>query len=429
MLFTPCSKKSWFLLLDCNNFYVSCERVFNPKLENRPVVVLSNNDGCVIARSEEAKQLGIEMGEPYFKIKDLCAYQNVAIYSSNYQLYADLSQRVMEILAKQTCELEVYSIDEAFLKFPECFSEDSIIKKAETMRKMLRKWIGLPVSIGIAHTKTLAKLANSIAKKLSEGLFYLKNLDDQNILEFPIEKVWGIGRRWTEKLHTLDVRTIGDFVKKDSAQIRSKMGVVGERIFFELYGVNCLSLEEPASKQSITCSRSFGKPVAQKVELLEALATFSAIACQKLRKQKCCTQALCIYLETTFRNGFQSHFNQIVHFSFATQDTMQVIAGAKEALQQIYRPKELYKKCGVILLDLILEKKIMPDLFLKPLDTKREALMHTIDALNHQFGKNSVFFGAMGINPEWKARCDRRSKHYTTNWNDLAWAKTSHGKG
>lgn len=415
----------WFLLFDCNNFYVSCERVFNPKLEQKPVVVLSNNDGCVIARSQEAKQLGIEMGEPYFKVKNLCAYRNVAIYSSNYQLYADLSQRVMEILAERAYDMEIYSIDEAFLKFPGYFSAESIKKQAAEMRKVIKKWVGIPVSIGIARTKTLAKIANSKAKKLSEGLFCLDVDQMRENLDFPVEEVWGIGRRGAEKLHVLGVRTVGDFIKKDPSQIRRKMGVVGERILWELRGTSCLSLEDPAPKQSLTCSRSFGRPVVLKSELAEALATFAATACKKLRSQKYSVQAVCIFLETALKDGFRRYYNHIVHLPLATQDTMQVITAAKEALQRIYRPKESYKKCGVILLDLISEQKVLPDLFVKPSDPRRATLMHAVDTINSHFGKNSLFFGAMGIDPKWTARCDRRSKHYTTDWNDLAWAKAT----
>lgn len=416
---------SWFILIDCNNFYASCERVFNPRLEGRPLVVLSNNDGCVIARSQEAKQLGIKMGEPYFKIKNLCAYRQVAIYSSNYALYGDLSQRVMDILSEMAPELEVYSIDEAFLKFPDHLSGEQISQIALEIQQRIRKWVGLPTSLGIASTKTLAKAANAFAKKNRTGIFLFETAHLQENLEnFPIGDVWGIGRRLQEKLYSLGVRTAWDFSQNDPQQIRRKMGVVGERMVWELRGVSCLFLEAPTSKKSIACSRSFGKPVTAKEELAEALSTFAVTVCRKLRRQAHGAQAVCIYLEafSSDRLAANRYFSTVIRFPVATQDTTYVIQAAKHALENLYRSNEVYKKCGVILLDLLPAQTIVPDLFFEE-NPKKMALMHIVDSLNTHFGKNTLFFGAMGVSPKWKGRSERCSNHYTTDWNELALVK------
>ena len=388
-------------------------------------MVLSNNDGCVIARSLEAKQLGIKMGEPYFKIKNLCACRQVAIYSSNYPLYGDLSQRVMDILNEMVPEMEVYSIDEAFLKFPGHLDEKQISQIALEIQQKIKKWVGLPTSLGIAKTKTLAKAANAVAKKNSTGIFLLETFFlKENLENFPIGEVWGIGRRWQEKLHILGIRTAWEFSQKDPQQVRHKMGVVGERMLWELRGVSCLLFEQPSSKKSIGCSRSFGKPVTAKEELAEALSTFAVTACRKLRQQESGTQAICAYLEafSADRQENKQYFSTVVRFPVATQDTTYVIGAVKHALEGLYRSNTVYKKCGVILLDLLPVQSIVTDLFFEE-NPKKITLMHVVDNLNTRFGKNTLFFGAMGVAPKWKARCERRSNRYTTDWSELALAR------
>lgn len=421
---------SHYILADCNNFYVSCERLFNPSLEKRPVIVLSNNDGCVVARSQESKQLGIKMGEPYFKIKDFCSRMRVAVYSSNFQLYGDISQRVMDILTQMAPELQVYSIDEAFLKYPASITPADLFAIALSLRRQIKRWVGIPISLGIAPTKTLSKVANDLAKKSPQGVFSLCTPSErESILQsYPIGDVWGIGRALAERLHRRSIYTAADFVKMDAPIIRKSMGVVGERMLLELRGCSCLDLEEPAPKKSITTSRSFGRVVTEEDELAQALATFVNAACIKLRSQGSCVGALCIFLEAQIEPGVRDrrHYSFTHTFAQATNDTPQIIAAAKCSLKKIYQP-ERYKKCGIILLDLIPEKNVAPDLFQAPLNPKRRALMDTFDAVNGRFGRNALFFAAMGLNAEWKMRSDRKSAYNTTSWEHLPVVKAVAG--
>lgn len=412
-----------FAILDCNNFYASCERLFNPGLEGKAVVVLSNNDGCVIARSQEAKQLKIQMGTPYFQIKDFCAYHKVQVFSSNYRLYGDLSRRVMDILMDMGLDVEVYSIDEAFLQFPDSMLAEAIERVCIEIRKKVRKWVGIPTAVGIAPTKTLAKLANDKAKKSPQGIFNLCDpTSRQSVLEASlVEDIWGIGRNNKIKLNSKGIYTAKQFSDQDPLFIRKLMGVVGERMLWELRGLSCLPLDnEPVPKQSITCSRSFGKKIACIEELSEALSTFVNTACIKLREQSSFAQGLCIFLESaidpkTQRGRYYSHGGKL---PYPTQDTSIVIGQAKHYLQKIYQKKEIYRKCGVILLDLISEEQIVPDLFRENF-FKRTHLMDTLDVINARFGKNAVFFAAMGTQCGWRGRSDKASKYCTTNWHGL----------
>lgn len=421
---------SYFILVDCNNFYASCERLFNPQLELKPVIVLSNNDGCVVARSQEAKAIKIKMGEPFFKIRDLCRQYDVAVFSSNYRVYGDISQRVMSVLSEMTQDLQVYSIDEAFLVFPLSMTHEKVVACGHDIRRIVKKWVGIPTSIGIAPTKTLAKIANDMAKKDRKvGLFDLTLPDVQHAVlkNYPIEEVWGIGSRLSAQLKSFGIYTAAEFRDMDPVVIRRKMGVVGERMLWELRGVSCLPLEEAAPKKSITCSRSFGNVVTEATELGEALATFSARACQKLREQNSCAKALTVFLEAALdpQEGTRQHFGVTVPFLQPTNDTSHVISIAKKSMLKLYCKGLRFKKCGVILLDLISEKSIIPDLFLGGIDPKRKLVMQTVDALNARFGKNTLFYGAMGINPAWRVRSDRRSRHYTTSWDELPIALAS----
>jgi DNA polymerase V len=413
-----------FGILDCNNFYASCERLFNPSLEGKAVVVLSNNDGCVIARSQEAKQLKIQMGDPYFKIKDFCTYHKVQVFSSNYRLYGDLSRRVMDILVDTGLDVEVYSIDEAFFQFPVAMLPEAVEELCIEVRKKIRKWVGLPSAVGIAPTKTLAKMANDKAKKSPQGVFSLCDpVLRKTVFEtFPVQDIWGIGRNSTIKLNRKGIYTAKDFCDQDPLLIRRLMGVVGERMLWELRGLSCLAIEnEPAPKQSITCSRSFGKKIVDLEELAEALSTFAAMACIKLRQQGSFAQGLCIFLESVVdpQVGRGRYYSQGGKLPQATQDTSVVIGQAKSYLRQIFQKKEIYRKCGIILLDLIQAEEIVPDLFQEKLNPKRSELMDTLDAINAQFGKDTVFFAAMGTKREWKMRSDKSSKLDTTSWSGL----------
>lgn len=419
---------SYFVLADCNNFYVSCETLLNPKLEGRPVVVLSNNDGCVVARSQEAKKLGIKMGDPYFKIKEFCERMKVIVYSSNYKLYGDISHRVMSVLSSIAEEMEVYSIDEAFLKFSEGNSEDIFSSCVEIRNKMM-KWIGIPLSLGIAPTKTLAKIANDFAKKDQKGVFNLISpfVQREILQNYPLAEIWGIGSRLKERLHAIGIRTAWEFREMEPTVIRRLIGVVGERMLWELRGISCLSLEEPQPKKSITYSRSFGKVVNDSVELAEALSTYVSEACVKLRQQKSCARALCVFLEAVLdaKLGTRHHYSLTTSFPLPTNDTPQIITAAKQCLTKMFSEKERYKKCGIILLDLISEEQVEPDLFLEAPNPKRRKLLDTVDALNDSYGKNVLFYGATGLNKSWKMKTNRCSGYSTTDWENLAiaWAK------
>lgn len=413
-----------YVLVDCNNFYVSCERLFNPKLEGRPVIVLSNNDGCIVARSKEAKQLGLKMGEPYFMVKDFCQRMGVYIYSSNYQLYGDLSKRVMTILSQMVEEIEMYSIDESFLRFPEEISLEAIYEKCHEIKYIIKKWVGIPVSLGIAPTKTLAKVATDFAKgNQGTGIFNLScpDIQKQLLREYPIGDVWGIGSRLKKTLHAINIHTALEFREMDPCVIRKKMGVVGERMLWELRGVSCLQMEEAAPKKSITCSRSFGKSVAEFSELSEALSCFVNSACIKLRKQNSCVQAISVFVEATLdkKTGLRSYDSTVASFEIPTSETSKIISKAKACLKQLYREGESYKKCGIILLDVVPEKSVIPDLFVGCSDPKRSALMKIVDGINEDYGKNTLFYGAMGVRKEWVMRSDRHSVHNTTEWEHL----------
>lgn len=422
---------SHFVLVDCNNFYVSCERLFDPRLEGRPVIVLSNNDGCVVARSPEAKQLNIKMGDPFFKIRDFCRHRGVVVYSSNYQLYGDLSERIMNLMSEMAPAIQVYSIDEAFLTYPSTMTHETVFLQCIEMRRMIKKWIGIPTSIGIAPTKALAKVANDFAKKdRLHGIFDLSSADTQNdiLKNYPVGDVWGIGSRSKAKLNAIGIYTADEFRNADPILIRRRMGVVGERLLWELRGVSCLPLEEETGpKKSISCSRSFGKVVTTASDLAEALSTFVNTASIKLRQQKGCAGALCIYLEAILdaQAGTRRHFSTVAPLSIPTNDTSHLITAARRCLTSLFCKEMAYKKCGVILLDLIPEASMIPDLFLSSIDPKRRHLMQTVDSLNAHFGKNTLFYGAMGTNPTpiWKMRNDRRSRCYTTSWDGLAIVK------
>jgi len=421
----PCEKKmGYFAIFDCNNFYASCERLFNPSLENRPIVVLSNNDGCVIARSQEAKQLKIQMGQPYYQIKDFCAFHRVSVFSSNYTLYGDLSHRVMEILKESGFDMEVYSIDEAFIQFPIGISPEEAESICLKLREKIKKWVGIPTAVGLAPTKTLAKAANERAKKLGSGLFNLCcPIIRPAILDtLPVEDIWGVGRGNKNRLNRQGVYTARQFHDQDPLCIRNFLGVTGERMLWELRGISCLPIEEIPLKQSITCSRSFGKKVTQVEELAEALSTFVNTACIRLRENKSFAQGLCIFLESSIHSkSLQSrYYSQGIDLPYATQDTPLIISQAKHCLRRLYQKNESYRKCGVILLDLVQKAGIADDLFKEKSPPKRSQLMDVYDAINERHGKGSVFLGAMGTKNTWKARSEKRSRHYTTRWSDLA---------
>ncbi|MBM3603127.1 MAG: Y-family DNA polymerase, partial [Alphaproteobacteria bacterium] len=317
-----------FALVDCNNFYASCERVFDPALAKRPIVVLSNNDGCVVARSNEAKALGIKMGAPFFQQKAIIERHNVAVFSSNYTLYGDMSQRVMQSLRLLVPELEVYSIDEAFLRL-DSLESLGIATIVRDIRAKIGQWTGIPTSIGIAPTKTLAKIANHMAKKhTSSGIFDMRDgiLQRQVMQNLAVEEVWGIATRWGTKLRAMGISTALQLRDSDAKKIRQHFGVVGERLVLELRGVSCLDLQQVAARKTIMSSRSFGKPVADYDSMMQAVATYVARACEKLRQQDYRAQGVYLYIRTSPFQDPYYHNGAMIGLPSPTSDTGQVIA-------------------------------------------------------------------------------------------------------
>ncbi|MCG8362165.1 MAG: Y-family DNA polymerase [Pseudanabaenales cyanobacterium] len=412
-----------FALVDCNNFYASCERLFQPRLRTQPIIVLSNNDGCVVARSQEAKQLDIKMGTPYFKVKALCDRHNVAVFSSNYQLYGDLSQRVMETLRQFTPDLEVYSIDEAFLSL-DGFSHLDVAAYAQEIRTRVGQWTGIPVSIGIGPTKTLAKIANHVAKRRTQtGVFDLRDqtLQSEILATLPVQDIWGIGRRWAKKLPKFGIQTALQLREADPALIRRHFTVVGERLVRELNGDSCLPLENLMAKQNIMSSKSFGSLQTEFQPIAEALSCYAARACEKMRGQGSKAQGIHVMLRTSkFRQDCPQYSNGMNYgFPAPTSDTRVIAKAAKHCLAQIYRPGYAYQKTGVMLTDLISDSVQQQDLFQRGDDRRSERLMAVMDALNAQMGRKALYLAAQGNERSWRMRCDRRSPRYTTQWEEL----------
>lgn len=354
-----------FSLVDYNNFYASCERVFNPSLEGKPIVVLSNNDGCVIARSNEAKLLNIPIGAPYFKYKKIMEQNGVKAFSSNYELYGDMSNRVMTSLEALCPDIEIYSIDEAFLILDGFLAHYDLNKYMADVREKVKQWTGIPISIGISSTKTLAKVANKIAKK-NTGIFDLGciNLQNEILGSFEINDIWGIGSQLTKKLTDLNINTARELRDADSTLLRSLFSVTLERTIHELRGISCIPIEEMKPKKQIICSRSFGKPVVDLLELEEAVSHYAATACTKLRKQHSLANGITIFCHTNFFNENEPQYSKSVSYQFqeATDNTCHIISVAKEIINKVFMNGYRYKKAGIILNDLITNKNRQIDL-------------------------------------------------------------------
>ena len=423
MSYINSSKKNKIALIDCNSFYVSCERLFNPKINNKPTVVLSNNDGCVISRSTEAKKIGIKMGEPYFKVKELVKKNNVHIFSSNYALYGDISQRVMETLSSFSPEVEIYSIDEAFLGF-NGFKNYELNTYCKHMREKIKKWVGIPVSIGLSGTKTLAKMANHLAKKNPnyQGVCILKNKIsiEKALREMEINDVWGIGNRTSTFLKRYNVKTAKDFTLLDRQWIRKNMGIVGEKIYFELQGISCLDLELlPSNKKSCCVSRSFNTPVEKLNDLEESISNYGARASKKIREEKLVTQSMSIFILTNHFNKMEKQYSNSIRLQlpFPTNDSMKIIKRALEGVRQIYRIGYRYKKTGIILHELNSASEIR-GLF----DTDRtqsDSIMRTIDQINYKYGDSTIKLASEGIEKKWSMRRKNVSPCYTTRFDEL----------
>jgi DNA polymerase V len=411
------------LHIDCNNFYVSCERVFRPRLEKQPVVVLSNNDGCVISRSEQAKALGIKMGTPFFKIDYLTEKENLQVFSSNYALYGDMSMRVMAALEYFSSEVEVYSIDEAFLRLPFTGGYDELTEKAREIKKCVSQWTGLPISIGIAPNKTLAKIANRLAKKSATGIFEMIDEAVQNEVldQMPVADVWGVGRESARKLKKAGITTALDLKRFDRYYARRLMTVVGARMVEELNGKTCLPLELlPPPKKSITCSRSFGAPVEALDVLQEALDSYLDRTCEKMRKYNLVAGAVNVFLKTNrFSKRPQYNNSLTIELANATNSTRELREWTRRALREIYKPHFLYKKVGVILLGLQPERAETARLYNEKDYEKDKRLMQALDQIASRFGRDKIRFGVQKSAPVWQMKSEMKSPRYTTSLKDI----------
>lgn len=410
-----------FALIDGNNFFVSCERVFRPDLQHKPVAVLSNNDGCIIARSNEVKSLGVPMGAPLFKYRRLCQQHGVQIFSANFQLYGDMSNRMFSALQMQLPSVEVYSIDEAF-------AEVSGINTATllTTRNNVLRWTGLPTSIGVAPTKTLAKIANHIAKKYPQysGVFSLEDaaLRQRVLRHIPVGDIWGVGANLQAKFHSWKLITAADVAAADPKWLRSKVqNVMGEKLVLELRGIPCFTLEQtPEPKKQILASRSFGKSIANLEHLQEAVASYTTRAGRKLRQDKSVAQGITVFIKTNrFRKAPYVKAMHAYGFDHATDHTGTLIHGALDALKHIYVPHLAYHKAGVMLWGLEQKSGQQYSFFEQSQHTARfDKLTSALDRLNSKH-ERTVFYGATGIKQPWQMKNNHCSPRYTTRWTDL----------
>ncbi len=412
-------------LVDCNNFYASCERLFAPKLVGKPIVVLSNNDGCVIARSEEAKDLGVEMGAPAFQWEEFFEKNSVHVFSSNYTLYGSLSHRVMKTLTEFVPELEVYSIDEAFLNMSD-FAYIDLLKLGITIRKTIKQHVGIPVSIGIAPTKTLAKMANRYAKKNRKtvGVHWAAN-DEliQEMLAFTeIGDVWGIGRQYAKFLKQNGFNTAADFVNAPVDWVRQNMTVVGQRMLNELRGIPSVDWEFKApAKKNIMTSRSFGKIITKKDDIIEALSNYAALCAGKLREQNSCAAKLYVFLNTNkHRTQDKQLFRSVtLQFPVASNSTPEIIKLALKGLDIIFKDGYNYHKVGVMVMDLVPETVLQASLFDEKDRAKDKRLMSTLDSINKSMGKELVRLAIQGFEKRYRLRAEHKSQHFTTDINQI----------
>jgi DNA polymerase V len=413
-----------FALIDCNNFYASCERVFRPDLNGKPIVVLSNNDGCVIARSNEAKALGIPMGAPAFEYEAVFKQHKIHVFSANFPLYGDLSHRVMTLLGEFSPEIEIYSIDEAFLKLIG-FDYFDLQAYGNEMLQRVTKGTGVPISVGIAPTKALAKVANRIAKKYPKETkgTYIIDTEEKRLKALKwlaVEDIWGIGRKHAARLRLQGVKTALDFTQLSDAWVQKSMSIVGLRLKRDLEGKPTLDLEALKVKKNIATTRSFEKTLTELDQLKERVATFAVTAAEKLRKQKSCCKAICVFVHT---NGFRQDLpqyaqNTLAKLPYPTNSSIELAQFAQQALERIYRKGFQYKKAGVILLDILPENQVQQSLF-ENSNPKHISLMQTLDDLNQRFGQQKIKLAVQDQKRVWKMKQEKLSPRYTTSLKDV----------
>jgi DNA polymerase V len=418
-----------FALIDCNNFYASCERIFNPALEKKPVVVLSNNDGCIISRSNEAKAIGIPMGAPLFEMQTVIKKHDVKVLSSNYALYGDMSQRVMTTLMEFSPDIEIYSIDEAFLSL-NGFEHKDLTAYARVIRETVKQRTGIPVSIGIGSTKTLAKVANKTSKKnlALQNVFDLVNYPSiDHILEkMPVENVWGIGRSLSKMLNRNGIMNALQLKNLPDTWIKKNMTVVGHRLVWELRGISCLPLDMVVPpKKGIMCSRSFGKPVTKLEGLKEALSTYTTRAAEKLRLQDSLAGLIMVYVTTNPFNDTPYYSNAVTYsLPFPSANTAVLIRHAHQILEKIYKEGYSYKKTGVFLSGIVPDDQVQRDLFAAEPDLVREKnLFRAVDSINYEFGSDTIQYASSGMVKPWRMKQAYRSPRFTTRWGEILTVK------
>ena len=414
-----------FALVDCNNFYASCERVFNPKLNKKPIVILSNNDGCVISRSNEAKALGIPMGAPAFKYNPLFKKNKVHVFSSNFPLYGDMSSRVMSILSTYTPNIEIYSIDEAFLEL-KGFENYDLEEYGKEIRKKILKWTGIPVSVGIAQTKALAKVANRISKKFdkkTKGVYVISSEEKRikALKWLKIEDVWGIGYKHSERLKNHNINKAYDFIKLPDNWVRKQMSVVGLRLKKELEGESVLSLEENRSpKKAIATTRSFEKNLTCFEDLKERISTFSICCSEKLRSQKSSCNSIYVFIKSNRNQKNKSQYQNglVMTLPYGSNSSITISKYAVEGLRKIYKKGIEYKKAGVIVLGLIPNRRLQLNIFEKE-NPKHQILMKTLDFITKKEGPNKIKLASQDLKRVWKMKQTKLSSRYTTELNEI----------
>ncbi len=425
MSFIQYTKK--IALVDCNSFYVSCERLFNPKIRKKPVVVLSNNDGCIISRSNEAKALGIKMGEPYFKEKDIIVKNNVQVFSSNYSLYGDMSRRVMRTLKRFNSDIEIYSIDEAFLDLSN-FSDDEVADVGKEIRATVLQWTGIPTSIGIAKTKTLSKVANHIAKKKQSGVVSLIGIEniDPILEKVEINDIWGVGKQLTKFYHKNGIYNAKQLKNKSNTWIKKSSNVLSSRTAMELKGISCIDLETTNSKRkSCVVSRSFGKRVENFQELKEAIAGYSLNASEKIRSESLVTKTITVFIRTNpFQNKFGYYSNsKTIDLPISTNNSIEIVKAALDGLEDIFKNGYRYQKAGVMLSRLS-DSTNDKNLFSSEKDEKINNLMKSIDNTNYRYGRSTLSLASAGVHKKYNLKREYSSKIDTADFHSLPTIKT-----
>ncbi len=415
------TRKNKIALVDCNSFYVSCERLFNPKIQKKAVVVLSNNDGCVISRSKEAKDLNIKMGEPYFKVKDLVKKNKVEVYSSNYALYGDISRRVMKVLKTFSPKVEIYSIDEAFIDLS-FIDEKGLEDYGREIRSRVLKWTGIPTSVGISSTKTLSKVANNIAKKENAGVIYLSEKIDEKLKKFPIEDVWGVGKQLSKFYRKNNINNAYDLKNVSNTWVKKGTNVLGAKTAMELRGIPCIDLQVDQEKRKNCCvSRSFGRKVKDIEELEESVITHCLNAAEKIRADNQIAKTITVFIRTSPFDKNRKYYSnsKSIDLAIPTSNSIELIKNATKVLTEIYRYGFFYQKAGIILSGLRDADQNDQNLLTPLLENKSKKLMKAIDYTNTKYGRYAISIAQAGLNKAWKMRREHSSKIDTASFDSL----------